>query len=454
MPHSLEAEGALLGSMIINTNIVVDVVSELPSEAFYNSEYKWIYTAIKHLADRNDAVDYVSILNEMKLLGSTVDRGMLINIGESVPSSANYKYYLNIVLEKYRLRSIINSMIAITEKAYEEENSNILLEKLDQYSFDLFKKNRKQTFRSFNEEYQSLLIELEERQKNPGLKGVSSGYPELDKLTNGWAKKDLIYIAGRPSMGKTGFMLNLAKNASLYFLEKYTASLLSEQNEKCKSVGVFSLEMSAQKLVERVAANIHDINSDVLKKGTLTESDWDQIARTNSNLYEVGSNIFIDDSGEVNIAQLRATARRLVKEKNCGIIFIDYMQLLSAKSESRFQEVSLISRKLKVIAKELEIPIIALSQLSRKNEDRRDKRPMLSDLRESGQLEQDGDIILFIHRAEYYGDEFFDDGSSTENVAEIIIAKNRDGALGTKRLTYMKEKNKFTTYSPRKTKLL
>ena len=457
MPTAHEAEKAVLGAMFIDKKVINDVLIALTEQSFDHPENRDVFRAMSRIDERNESIDYISVINELEAINATVGKEYLIELGNFVPSSANVQYYLKIVKEKELYRSLINMCTSITESAYnEEEQIQTLLDKAESHIFSLAENNQTKSYELVKPILFRAMENLEALHNAGGdVTGTSTGYPDLDKLTAGWQRSDLIILAGRPSMGKTAFVLNLARNAAKHYLEQKQKE---EEEKKAngdnspvqpKSVAFFSLEMGSDQLVQRLLTMEAMIDGSKIRTGQLQEQDWIKLSNSVGTLAEFP--IYIDDSPGLNIVEFRAKVRRLKTEKNVELVIIDYLQLMngSGREESRQQEISNISRNLKLLAKELNVPIIALSQLSRAVESRNDKRPQLSDLRESGSIEQDADIVGFVHRPEYYKiDNFPDDGTrfsgmSTEGIAEIIIGKQRNGALGDVRLAFLKNFGRF-----------
>lgn len=444
MPHSNEAERALLGSMILDRSILQKDLS-VTEDAFYFERHRFIFRALRNLYDRDEATDYVSIIRELEKLDSLeiVTKPYLLEIANYVPSAANHEHYARIVSEKARYRSLILTCNTIIKKAYDQtDDPDELTDFAESSIFALGSRMEKRGYTHIEPVVIRSMEHLEQlHTRNEDITGVDTGYKRLNEMTSGWQNSDLIIIAGRPSMGKTAFVLNLARNAARRFHERWKAEP-EEHRGMLPSVGFFSLEMGADQLVNRLISTEAMIDLSKLRTGRLYEDDWPKLSNILGTLAALP--IYIDDSPGLKIMELRAKARRLKTERNIQLMIIDYLQLMEGDNrENRQQEISQISRQLKLLAKELNIPVIALSQLSRALEARNDKRPQLSDLRESGSIEQDADVVGFIHRPEYYKINTFEDGKPTEGMGEFIIGKQRNGPTGDVRLTFLKEYGKF-----------
>ncbi|MCB0278413.1 MAG: replicative DNA helicase [Calditrichaeota bacterium] len=461
-PFSEEAEKAVLGAMLIDTKAIGTAVISLSEASFYIDKHGFIYKALVQIYDSNNTADFVSIISQLEKNDhiDQVSRDYIIELGNFVPSSANIDYYIRIVKEKEQYRSLINVCNELIQKAYSQEDDvTELLDRAESEVFRLAESGETKGYEHVKSAINRVMENLEKlHSKKTELTGIDTGYKELNVKTAGWQNSDLIILAGRPSMGKTAFVLNLAQNAAISFNKSFQSEtkefdkhkLEAEQKGESltlakphqQSVAIFSLEMGMDQLVQRLITTTAMIDGTKIRTGGLQEQDWIKLSNSIGQLYELP--IFIDDDAGLSLMELRAKCRRLKVEKNAGLIIIDYLQLMEVSgAESRQQEISKISRSLKILAKELNVPIIALSQLSRALEQRNDKRPMLSDLRESGSIEQDADVVMFIHRPEYYKIESFDDDTPTENMAEVIIGKQRNGPIGDVRLTFLKQFGKF-----------
>ena len=424
-PHSKEAEQSVLGCMLINQESVSKAIQNLTSESFYDKSNAIIFKNMQRLFNDNKNIDYVSLGDELeknKELELVGGYHYLTGLTDNAPSAQNVEYYANIVKEKEILRRIISVAVNITDEAYDsKEDANNILDKAEQILFDISKDVQKGRFREIEPILHEVLDSWGNR-KSGVLTGVPSGFYDLDNLLSGFQESDFIVLAGRPSMGKTALALNFSRNAAL--------------DHKMK-IGFFSLEMSSKQLVERLVTSESKIDSHLVRTGKLPKHEWKKLSNSANSLSE--SSLFIDDSADLNIMELRAKARQLKAEKDIDIIFIDYIQLLHAPNhESRQQEISYISRSLKALAKELNIPVVALSQLSRAVESRTDHRPIMSDLRESGAIEQDADVVLFVYRKYVYSKNEEDEG-----LAEIIVSKHRNGPTGLVKVTFVDKYARF-----------
>lgn len=434
-PQDVDIEMAVLGAMMQESNAVFSTMELLKEDHFYKTAHQRIFRAMNVLLTRNEAIDLITVTEQLKKDEKLEEIGgayYLTECTNRVTSTANVEYHAKIVLEKAMLRSMISIASEITKESYEaREDARSLLDKAEQKIFNISEFGLKAGFEKLNPILHNSLEVLESYSKREGkVIGVPSGFTKLDELTAGFQKSDLIIIAGRPSMGKTAFVLNVARNAAV--------------SDKI-GVGFFSLEMSKFQLATRLLSCETRIDSNKLRRGRMDNKEWNKLTIAAGALAETP--IFIDDTASLSIFELRSKARRLKLEHNIQLLVIDYLQLMQGPSgkENRQQEISEISRSLKAVAKELDIPVIALSQLSRQPEIRggEHRRPMLSDLRESGALEQDADVVLFIYRPEMYGIKEDDQGRSTENIAEIIIGKQRNGPTDTVYLTFLKDHAKF-----------
>ena len=428
-PNDVEAEQAVLGSMLTDKDAVSSAIEVLDKNDFYREDNKAIFEAMVNLYNRPEPIDIITVKDELLSIGKfDVVGGLeyLADLPEKVPTTANVDKYIKIVEEKSILRSLIKTSNELITLGYDEtQEVNSIMDEAEKRVFDLMQ-NRNQTgYFAMKDVLVDSFAQLERLyNEKEGITGVPSGFADLDLRTAGFHNSELIILAARPAMGKTAFALNIATNAA-----KSNVPVL-----------VFSLEMSKEQLVNRVLCSEAMIDSNKLKTGKIEENDWVKIVDALGPLSE--TEMYIDDTAGISITEIRAKARKLKLEKNIGLIVIDYLQLIqgsgSRRNGSREQEISEISRSLKILAKELNIPVIALSQLSRASEQRSDHRPMLSDLRESGSIEQDADIVMFLYRDDYYNEE-----SESKNIAEIIIAKNRSGSTGTAELLWMSNYTKF-----------
>lgn len=434
-PQAVDVEEAVLGALMLERDAYVGVADVLTEECFYKEEHRQIFKAIQDLSMQDKPVDLLIVTQELK------NRGLLEQVGgpfyitqltSKVASAAHLEFHARIIAQKFIQRELIRACSEIQANAYDDtKDVDELINEAEGAIFKISEGNIKKETLPIKPILKEAVHLIEEASKRAdGLSGIPSGFTGLDRITSGWQKTDLIIVAARPAMGKTAFVLSMTRNMAVTWK---------------KPVAIFSLEMSSIQLVNRVIASESELGSDKIKKGNLHGDDWDRLNTAIQTLDEAP--IFIDDTPALSIFELRAKCRRLKMQHNIGIILVDYLQLMTAGSDmrgNREQEVSLISRSLKAIAKELDVPIIALSQLNRSVESREGRRPQLSDLRESGAIEQDADMVMFIHRPEYYGLTEDEDGNSLRNVAEIIIAKHRNGAVGDVRLTFRKELALFT----------
>lgn len=439
-PHSIEAEQSVLGSIFLDPETVVNVLEYLESSDFYRKNHQIIFDAILQLNNRNEAIDVVTISNELDTKNQLENAGgmeYLAELAVAVPTSANVEYYAKIVEEKSILRNLIRSATEIVRKGYEEgDELAVMLDSAEQNILQVSERRNRSGFIRISDVVSASLQNIESlAQRSDDVTGVPTGYIALDKMTAGLQKEELIILAARPAVGKTAFALNIAQNVA---------------TKADQVVAIFSLEMGAESLVNRMLCAEGNIDAGHLRTGQLSEDEWSNLIMAMGTLGQ--SKIFIDDTPGIRIAEIRAKSRRLLQEQGkLGLIVIDYLQLIEGNNrESRQQEVSDISRQLKKLAKELKVPVIALSQLSRGVEQRQDKRPVLSDIRESGSIEQDADIVAFLYREDYYereGGEESERDEQENNVVEVIIEKNRSGARGTVKLLFKKEFNKFSSMS-------
>ncbi len=434
-PQSPELEKAVLGALLIQSNAIHDISNIIKADSFYIPAHQTIYATMKDLANAQKPIDTITVAEELKTKNELEDVGglpYLIELTELIGSAAHLEYHARIIQQKYIQRELIRSSTEIQKASYDETRD---VEELITFAegeiFKVSEGTTKKDLVKIGDVLDDAKYVIQKAAKNKGeIRGVPSGFIDLDTLTSGWQPSDLIIIAARPSMGKTAFVLSMARNMAI---------------KHRKSVAFFSLEMSSLQLVNRLIAAETEIPSEKLRNGALDASDWKLFEAKVNNLETAP--LFIDDTPAISIFELRAKCRRLARsESKLDVIIIDYLQLMTSGSDnkgSREQEVSTISRSLKAIAKDLNVPIIALSQLNRSVETRsNDKRPQLSDLRESGAIEQDADIVAFIHRPEYYG-ILEEDGISTKGLANIIVAKHRNGAVQDVKLKFIKELAKF-----------
>lgn len=437
-PQSIELEEAVLGALMLEKDAVIEVQGVITPEAFYKEAHQIIYKAILDLSMELKPIDLYTVTEKLKQnrkLSAVGGAAYLAQLTQKVGSAAHVEYHSKIIAQKFVQRELIRAATEIQKKAYDE--SMDVTDLIDLAEGEIFKVSEGHVKRDVQKSKDILtktLQAIEEASKREGsFSGVPSGFTHLDRLTLGWQPSDLIIIAARPSMGKTAFVLSLARNVAVDFE---------------KGVAFFSLEMSAEQLMMRLIVGESGLNSRDVRNGQLTPEQWKHLEASIKPL--AGAPLFIDDTPALSIYEFRSKARRLKTQYDIQLIIIDYLQLMTASVDTRGnreQEVAMISRSLKAIAKELNIPIIALSQLNRSVESRGgDKRPQLSDLRESGAIEQDADLVAFIHRPEYYGLNVDEAGNSTQGLAEIIVAKHRNGAVETIKLRFRKEQAKFLDY--------
>ena len=436
-PQSKELEEAVLGALMIDNNALSDVIDVLVPDAFYDDAHKTIFKAICTLFDKGKPIDILTVTEQLKKSSSLELAGgpaYVTELSNKVASSAHIEYHAHIITQKYIQRELISISSNIIKDAYEDSTDVFdLLDKAEQNLFSITQGNVKRGSEDMAHLVKKAIDQIESlKDREEGIVGVHSGFSELDKVTSGWQPSDLVILAARPGMGKTAFVLSMARNAAV---------------DHKHPVAVFSLEMSSLQLVNRLIASETELPMEKFKKGNLEEHEWVQLTKKVGSL--TSAPLFIDDTPALNIFELRAKCRRLKANYDIGLIIIDYLQLMSGTGDgkgggNREQEISQISRSLKMIAKELNVPVIALSQLSRAVETRSgEKRPMLSDLRESGAIEQDADMVVFIYRPEYYGLTEDAEGNSTQGIAEVIIAKHRNGALKTVPLRFIDKFAKF-----------
>ncbi|GLI07859.1 replicative DNA helicase [Paenibacillus tyrfis] len=427
-PQNLEAEQAVLGAILLDGDALVTAMERVTSDDFYRGSHQRIFEAMIEIAEANEPVDLVTLtarLQDKKQLEEVGGISYLSELANAVPTAANVDYYAQIVEEKSMLRRLIRAATQIVTNGYSgEDEVGMLLSDAEQRIMEISQARSGSGFIAIKDVLMEVFDKVEFLFNQKGsTTGVRSGFADLDKMTSGFQRSDLIIVAARPSVGKTAFALNIAQNVGV--------------REK-ETVAIFSLEMGAAQLVQRMICAEANVDAGRMRTGFLEPDDWEKLTMAIGSLSE--ANIYIDDSPSVTVADIRAKCRRLKKEKGLGMILIDYLQLIHGrgKGDNRQQEVSEISRTLKQIARELDVPVIALSQLSRGVEQRQDKRPMMSDLRESGSIEQDADIVAFLYRDDYYDKE-----SEKKNIIEIIIAKQRNGPVGTVELAFLKNYNKF-----------
>ncbi len=429
-PQHLEAEQSVLGGILIENEAINRVTEILDADDFYRDAHRKIFNALINLSERDEPADLITLTNELRKtdqLDSIGGASYLTSLIDSVPTAANIEYYAKIVKEKAILRKLIQTSTEIITQSYEDRGDvEVFLDEAERAIFEISEKRVRPSFYSIRDIVKESFKTIERLfQKKELVTGVPSGFREIDRMTAGFQPSDLIIIAGRPSMGKTAFCLNIAQYAAI---------------ENKIPVAIFSLEMSKEQLVIRMLCSEAHVEGTRLRTGFLNESDWPKLTIAAGNLSEAP--IYIDDTAALSILELRAKARRLKSERGLGMLIIDYLQLMKGRTkvESRQQEISEISRSLKALSKELNIPVIAVSQLSRKTEERTGNRPQLSDLRESGAIEQDADLILFIYRDEVYNRS---EDNPNKGKAEVIIGKQRNGPIGKIDLAFL---DKFTTF--------
>ena len=428
-PHDTEAEQAVLGSMLTDQDAVIDAIEILKPEDFYREDNKYIYEAILNLYNKAEPIDIITVKSELISMGKFEVVGGFEYLGilpDKVPLVANAERYIKIVEEKALLRQLIKASNELIDLGYaQNEDIEMVMDQAEKKIFDIMQGKNQKGFSPIKDILIETFSEIEKlyNQKEP-ITGVPTGFADLDYKTAGLHNSDLILVAARPAMGKSAFALNIAANAAI--------------NAKVP-VAIFNLEMSKSQLVNRMLCSEAMVDSNKIRTGKIEEDDWAKLATALGPLSEAP--IYIDDTAGISVAEIRAKCRKLKLEKNIGLVVIDYLQLIQGsgkRNASREQEISEISRSLKILAKELDIPVIALSQLSRAAEQRADHRPMLSDLRESGAIEQDADIVMFLYRDDYYNPD-----TEKKNIAEIILAKHRAGSTGTVELLWMGSYTKF-----------
>lgn len=431
-PHNIEAEQSILGAMIIDKEAINTAIELIRPSDFYKEAHQEIFEAILVLFNKNEPVDLITLSEELKRRDTLEPIGgitYIANLSSSVATTANAKYYCKIIEEKSLLRRLIKSSDEIMDKSYEDqEEVNVIIEMAEKNIFDITQGSHKESLTPINEVLLSSFAQIEERAANKGeLTGLTTGFDDLNKKISGLQKSDLVLLAARPSMGKTALGINIAVNSAL------------KGNGK---VAIFSLEMSKEQLVQRIISAQAHVDLQKIISGDLADNEWLEIINAMGPLSKM--DVYIDDTAGISLTEMRAKCRRLKIEKGLDLILIDYLQLmqLEGKSESRQQEISAISRGLKGLAKEMNCPVLALSQLSRAPELRSDHRPILSDLRESGAIEQDADIVMFLYRDDYYHED-----SEKPNIGELIIAKHRNGPTGTVELVWKQEFTKFVSKS-------
>ena len=434
LPHDLVAEQSVLGAVFISPETMISLADELTPDDFYKPANKIVFKTMLSLLEKGEPIDATTMVSALTNQGDISNIGginYVVELVNSTPTSKNVEHYAKLVKEKATLRKVIAELSESLSSAYQGDISiNEIIEKTEKSMLDISNQNAGTGFRNVADILDTHMQIVETRSQTDGfVTGLSTGFVGLDKITTGLHEGNLIILAARPAMGKTALALNIAKHVAT--MER-------------KPAVIFSLEMGAEELIERMVASEGMIPGYHLKTGNLSTDEWKRLVHAQSNLYDVP--IFVDDTAGIRISEIRSKARKISQEMGgLGIIIIDYLQLITgSKRENRQQIVSEISRELKILAKDLRVPVIALSQLSRSVEQRQDKHPMLSDLRESGSIEQDADIVAFLYRDAYYQKEHAD-SQEANNVTELILEKNRHGSLGTVKLYFHKEYTKFSS---------
>ena len=428
-PHDLEAEQAIIGSMLTDRDAVISAIEILKEEDFYREDNKIIYSAILNLYNRAEPIDIITLKSELKSMGKFEAVGGLeyiVQLPDKVPTTSNVEQYIKIVEEKSMLRALIKTADELITLGYDPtQEVEQVIDIAEKKIFQVMQKKNQKGYSSIKDILVDTFTQLEQLyNQKESITGVPTGFVDLDYRTSGLHNSDLILVAARPAMGKSAFALNIATNAAV----------------RAKvPVAVFSLEMSKEQMTNRILCSEAMVDSAKVRTGKIDDDEWAKLAATSGELSEAG--IYIDDTPGISIMEIRAKCRKMKLEKNIGLVVIDYLQLVQGsnkKGGSREQEIAEISRSLKILAKEIDVPVIALSQLSRAPEQRIDHRPMLSDLRESGSIEQDADIVMFLYRDDYYNED-----TEKKNIAEVIIAKHRSGATGTVELLWLANYTKF-----------
>lgn len=435
IPQNIEAEEAVLGAILVNPTVITKVVEFLSAESFYKPAHRYVYEAMLQLFNQNEKIDIVSVsdvLNFNSKLDLIGGRAFINDLSFKTITTSNIEYYAKIVQEKAVKRALINAGSEIVSFGYDLNPTDESLESAEKLIFEIASRKATKDLSHVRDLVLGSYEKIEYRYNHRDeLTGVPTGFYELDNMTSGLQKSDLIILAARPSMGKTAFVLNIAQNVAI------RAKI---------PVAIFSLEMSKEQLVQRMLCSEAEVDTQKIRTGNMQRKDWDKLAHSMSDLSEAP--LYIDDTGGCTLTDIRAKCRRLaMEEKSLGLIVIDYLQLMEGSGkEERIQQISSISRGLKTLARELDVPIIALSQLSRAVEQRKDRRPMLSDLRESGAIEQDADIVMFIYRDDYYNREEGEEEAKPtgkEGKSEILIAKQRNGPVGSFELLFQSNITKF-----------
>ena len=428
-PHDIEAEQAIIGSMLTDKDAVIAAVEVLQEQDFYREDNKIIYSAILNLYNRAEPIDIITLKSELKSMGKFEAVGGLeyiVQLPDKVPTTSNVEQYIKIVEEKSMLRALIKTADELITLGYDPtQEVEQVIDIAEKKIFQVMQKKNQKGYSSIKDILVDTFTQLEQLyNQKESITGVPTGFVDLDYRTSGLHNSDLILVAARPAMGKSAFALNIATNAAV----------------RAKvPVAIFSLEMSKEQMTNRILCSEAMVDSAKVRTGKIDDDEWAKLAATSGELSEAG--IYIDDTPGISIMEIRAKCRKMKLEKNIGLVVIDYLQLVQGsnkKGGSREQEIAEISRSLKILAKEIDVPVIALSQLSRAPEQRPDHRPMLSDLRESGSIEQDADIVMFLYRDDYYNED-----TEKKNIAEVIIAKHRSGATGTVELLWLANYTKF-----------
>ncbi|HIY93782.1 MAG TPA: replicative DNA helicase [Candidatus Companilactobacillus pullicola] len=441
-PNDKDAEQAVLGAVFLSQDALIEAMEYVEADDFYQHANQLVFQAMMNLNDEEEPVDVVTVQSELDRQNQIEDIGgvsYLAELANAVPTAANTAYYAKIVKNKSVLRRLINAATNIVSRSFEgDEDVDSIIDQSEKDIMDVAENRNHKGFRRISDVVKSSFEEIDKLyDQDSDVTGLSTGYKDLDAMTTGLHKDELIILAARPGVGKTAFALNLAQNAA---------------TKSNATVAIFSLEMGAEQLVNRMLCSEGSIDANSLRTGKLDENQWNSLVVAMGSLSR--TNVYIDDTPGVKMAEIRSKCRRLLKESGkLDLVIVDYLQLIEGTGqENRQQEVSVISRSMKKLAKELHVPIIALSQLSRGVEARQDKRPMLSDIRESGSIEQDADIVAFLYRDDYYRDEDVDDNDNQEDPedqdvgeVEVIVSKNRSGPRGTAKLLFVKSYNKFSS---------
>ena len=434
-PHDLEAEQAVIGSMLTDKDAVISAIEVLSDNDFYREDNKIIYSAIMNLYNKGEPIDIITLKSELSSMGKFEAIGgleYLAELPEKVPTTANVDKYIKIVEEKSTLRTLIRTANELLSLGYDPtQEVEELMDSAEKKIFSVMQSRNQKGYSSMKDILVDTFIQLEELyNRKQHVTGVPTGFIDLDYKTAGLHGSDLVLVAARPAMGKSAFALNIATNAAV---------------RGNTPVAIFSLEMSKEQMANRILCSEALVDSNKVRTGKVEDDDWSKLAQASGILSE--AQIYIDDTPGISVMEIRAKCRKMKLEKNIGLVVIDYLQLVQGSNKrggSREQEISEISRSLKILAKEINVPVIALSQLSRAPEQRPDHRPMLSDLRESGAIEQDADIVMFLYRDDYYNQD-----SEKKNVAEVILAKHRAGSTGTVELAWLGSYTKFANLENR-----